>query len=576
MTSGPSISSSALPSVLGLLFLSLLLGACIPSSSAFYLPGLHPTVFQPEDIIPMKTSRVASTKSHMDYGLPALHVTQVPSSSASPGNPELAQVLKGDGYPIGFHDVDDFYVNNHITFYIDYHPIEPKTDEEPVKARLVSIYITPASVQTAAGDIQSCEAPLPAQKAAGNVLFTYSVYFRPSAMDWASRWDALLDMPEDEAGDSLFSVAKASVLCFCVTGLLALVLLRTLRRDLAAFKEHYASIDKEKGYVDSLAEQANWSSLAYDVFRPPKAAKMLAVVVGTGAQLFFVVLTLVSAVIFGFFSPVRRGMLMNGAFVVVALFGALAGHCAARTYRLFHRPGDWETVIFRTATVFPGLFFASLFALNHVLASHEASGAVPSSTLNVLCALWFALSVPLVYLGAQFGFGSRMVEFPVKVAATPRELPLAFRAWYQYPVIQMMVGGAIVFGVVATQASALFTKLWLQQYVYMYGFLLATFGLMAIVSAEMSIIAVYFLLGAQDYRWWWTSFLVPAFSGVYIFIAICAWLLPAAAASSPLSVTLLLSYAGMFSLVCGLAAGAIGFYASFSFVWAIYSSVKSE
>ena len=39
------------------------------------------------------------------------------------------------------------------------------------------------------------------------------------------------------------------------------------------------------------------------------------------------------------------------------------------------------------------------------------------------------------------------------------------------------------------------------RYVYMYGFLLATFGLMAIVSAEMSIIAVYFLLGAQDYRW---------------------------------------------------------------------------
>lgn len=74
-----------------------------------------------------------------------------------------------------------------ITFYIDYHLIEPKTEEEPVKARIVSVYVTPASVQTAAGDIQSCEAPLPPQKAAGNVLFTYSVYFRPSKIDWASR-----------------------------------------------------------------------------------------------------------------------------------------------------------------------------------------------------------------------------------------------------------------------------------------------------------------------------------------------------------------------------------------------------
>lgn len=93
------------------------------------------------------------------------------------------------------------------------------------------------------------------------------------------RWDAYLDMPQDEAGVSLFSAAKASVLCFCLTGLLALVLFRTLRRDLAAFKEQYASKDNEKGYIDTLAEQSNWSSLAYDVFRPPKAAKMLAVVV---------------------------------------------------------------------------------------------------------------------------------------------------------------------------------------------------------------------------------------------------------------------------------------------------------
>lgn len=50
-------------------------------------------------------------------------------------------------------------------------------------------------------------------------------------------------------------------------------------------------------------------------------------------------------------------------------------------------------------------------------------------------------------------------------------------------------------------------------------------------------------------RRWWTSFLVPAFSGVYMFVAICVWLLPPAAASSPLTVTLLLSYAGIVSLV---------------------------
>lgn len=68
MMAGPSVPSIFLPSVLRLPFLSLLLGACAPSISAFYLPGLHPTEFQPEEIIPLKTSRVASPKAHIDYG----------------------------------------------------------------------------------------------------------------------------------------------------------------------------------------------------------------------------------------------------------------------------------------------------------------------------------------------------------------------------------------------------------------------------------------------------------------------------------------------------------------------------
>ncbi len=84
----------------------------------------------------------------------------------------------------------------------------------------------------------------------------------------------------------------------------------------------------------------------------------LALQVGTGAHLSFVIVTLISATVFGYFSPANRGSLMVASFVLFALFGLVGGYCTACTYKLFNRPRDWEAVILRTAILFPGLFFA--------------------------------------------------------------------------------------------------------------------------------------------------------------------------------------------------------------------------
>ena len=45
--------------------------------------------------------------------------------------------------------------------------------------------------------------------------------------------------------------------------------------------------------------------------------------------------------------------------------------------------------------------------------SRGSSGAAPFGTIVALIAMWFCISVPLVFLGAFFGFKQRLSEPPV-------------------------------------------------------------------------------------------------------------------------------------------------------------------
>ena len=50
------------------------------------------------------------------------------------------------------------------------------------------------------------------------------------------------------------------------------------------------------------------------------------------------------------------------------------------------------------------IIFSIFFVLNLVLRAKQSSAAIPFGTLVALLALWFGISVPLVFVGAYFGF----------------------------------------------------------------------------------------------------------------------------------------------------------------------------
>ena len=92
--------------------------------------------------------------------------------------------------------------------------------------------------------------------------------------------------------------------------------------------------------------------------------------------------------------------------------------------------------------------------------------------------------------------------------------------------------------------------MWLNEFVYMFGFLFAVFIIMIIATAELSIIAVYLSLCSEDYRWVWKGFLTPMSAGAYMFLLTLLYFAPSVPTSTSLTVVMLITYSGMLSLVC--------------------------
>ena len=63
------------------------------------------------------------------------------------------------------------------------------------------------------------------------LYFTYSVEWKPSDVRWASRWDSYLAMNDVQV--HWFSIINSVIVVFFLSGILTMIIIRTLRRDIA-------------------------------------------------------------------------------------------------------------------------------------------------------------------------------------------------------------------------------------------------------------------------------------------------------------------------------------------------------
>eukprot|EP00438_Fugacium_kawagutii_P008460 Skav230202 [mRNA] locus=scaffold2443:70797:75832:+ [translate_table: standard] len=93
---------------------------------------------------------------------------------------------------------------------------------------------------------------------------------------WASRWDAYLKV-QGQGQIHWFAILNSLMILVFLSGMVAMILLRTLHRDIATYNQ----VPTE----EEAKEETGWKLVHGDVFRKPNYSTFLAVMAGSGMQL---------------------------------------------------------------------------------------------------------------------------------------------------------------------------------------------------------------------------------------------------------------------------------------------------
>lgn len=490
------------------------------------------------------------------------------------------------GFPMGCYSKDGrdtcyrnvasknaYYIYNHVDLVITYHSgaqEEWGTSFRENGGRIISVKVVPRSIKHhKVLDCTSQEAlEIPSkslEKENYEIKYTYSVTFvQNNTIKWSSRWDYILEsMPHTNI--QWFSILNSLVIVLFLSGMVAMILLRTLHKDIARYNQIDSGEDAQ--------EEFGWKLVHGDVFRPPRKGMLLSVLLGSGVQVFCMTLVTLAFACMGFLSPANRGALMTCAMVLYVLLGTPAGYVSARVYKSFGGE-KWKSNVLLTSMLSPGVVFCLFFVMNLLLWGKGSSAAVPFTTLLALLALWFGVSVPLTFVGAYFGFRKRALEHPVRTNQIPRLIPE--QSVYTQPIPGIVMGGVLPFGCIFIQLFFILNSIWSSQMYYMFGFLFLVFLILVITCAETTVLLCYFHLCAEDYHWWWRSYLTSGFTAFYLFLYCCHYFFTKLQIEDFTSGLLYFGYTLIMVFLFNLLTGSIGFFACFWFIRKIYSVVKVD
>lgn len=522
--------------------------------------------------------------------LPAIRYTQ-----------KEGYTLRWTGYPVGVKIKDSYYVFNHLKFKVLVHKYEEanvarvmgtgdaaeviptigKGSDVP-GYMVVGFEVLPCSTMHKADlvknlkmyekypsaikcDPTSVSVPV---KEGKPIVFTYEIEFEESDIKWPSRWDAYLKMEGSKV--HWFSILNSLMVITFLAGIVLVIFLRTVRRDLTRYEE----LDKE-AQAQMNEELSGWKLVVGDVFRAPTNPALLCIMVGDGVQILGMAVVTILFAALGFMSPASRGTLITGMLFFYMILGIAAGYVAIRLWRTIGG-GDstgWVSVSWRVACFFPGIAFLILTTLNFILWGSHSTGAIPFSLFVILLLLWFCISVPLTLVGGYFGAKAPPIEYPVRTNQIPREIPPQ-----KYPSWLLVLGaGTLPFGTLFIELFFIMSSIWMGRVYYVFGFLFIVLILLVVVCAEVSLVLTYMHLCVEDWKWWWKSFFASGSVAIYIFLYSVNYLVfDLKSLSGPVSATLYLGYSLFMVVAIMLATGTIGFLSSFWFVHYLFSSVKAD
>jgi len=400
------------------------------------------------------------------------------------------------------------------------------------------------------------------------IRFTYSVQWVPTDTPFADRFEKYLDYNFFEHQIHWFSIFNSFMMVIFLTGLVSMILVRTLRKDYARYaREEEDEEDRDVG------DESGWKQVHGDVFRPPPHLLLFSALIGTGHQIAVLIFVVVFISTFG--TPYAdRGTLVTYGIVGYALLSFVGGYSGGGFYA--RNDGKyWIKQMILTSLLFPGLASAIAFVLNFVALGYGSLSAIPISTMIVVILIWLFVCAPLTLVGTIVGRNLAGVsDNPCRINPVPRLIPE--KPWYMQPWMYVALGGILPFGSIFIEMYFIFTSFWHYKYYYVYGFMFLVYCILLVVSICITIVATYFLLNSEDYRWHWVAFGSSASTAGYVFLYAVYYFYAKTKMSGFFQTVFYFGYMGMFCLGLAIFCGAVGFLGTSVFVKRIYRNVKID
>jgi transmembrane 9 superfamily protein 3 len=515
--------------------------------------------------------------------------------------------MVGDLVPKDKKGVADFSERDDLDRLDNVHELTDLSKYTPMVYTTRNLLIQYNGDQIVQVDLHSDPNSLVEVKAGLELQFSLHVHWEATTEEFHSRFQRYLDHDFFKHPIHWFSVFNSFMMVLFLMGLVALILLRTLKKDYARYgivagdmEEGDDEDDEGKPLTNAGQEDAGWKQVHGDVFRAPPGLALFSALLGTGSQL---VLLTMCVIVFAVLGPLHgevheeRGEVLTAVVVCYALSSIVAGYTSGRYFKLYYpttqaarrqaggssKTALWQAVMALTVLLLPTISVGILTYLNAVSLVYGTIHTIPFLVILKLFLIWIFVSVPLTVLGTMMGRHTSITankagpatDFPCRVNAIPRPIPEEV-PWYGKPAGLIPLAGLLSFGSIFIELYYVLTSLWNYKFYHVYGFLLGVYSILVIVVGMTSIIVVYFCLNAENYHWQWTAFCSGASTAVYVFLYGIYYYMAKTAMHGFLQTSFYFGYMGLISIHLGLLCGTVGHFAASRFVRAIFQNVKVD
>ena len=430
-----------------------------------------------------------------------------------------------NGIPLGYIENEVTYIYNHYQFHI----LLNKVDDE--RFNVVGFHILPISIKHNNDEAKCAKEekdilsdlehdPQPLEE--GKILFTYDVIYEYSDITLASRWD---HYKTTRAGVHWTGVIVSEVIIVAISITIIVVLCRNLKRDISTYNDRVSNLEEFEDY--------DWTQISGDVFRPPQInLLLLCSILGTGIQLFLMIVATLFFGLFGFMNPEQRSNILNIGILFFCFMGLPGGYIAALFYR-FWGGVNWLRVSCLTSFLFPGTLI----------------------------------------FGCFFGFKSKRINVPCDINRIPSAIPE--KPCYLHYKYTTFVTGFIGFATIFIEFNYVMAALWTHKIYFMATFIWISFLLFVIVVGEISILFVFLNLCRGDYNWAWKSFIMGSSPVIYIVIYSVLYFFYLRVSH----LSAMVVYFGMMGLVSAIVTfvcGGLSVIFNFAFLKIIYSKIRKD